>query len=59
MQLAEGVRERVRRTGAAPGLPFDHGRHEVITEPWPEAERRSIEAFTEAALRALYPAAPP
>jgi radical SAM protein with 4Fe4S-binding SPASM domain len=59
MLLAEGLRERVRRTASAPGLPFDHGRHEVITEPWPEGERRRIEAFTDEALRALYPTASP
>jgi radical SAM protein with 4Fe4S-binding SPASM domain len=34
----QGERERVVRVEAAPGTPFDHGRFEVIREPWPTAE---------------------
>jgi hypothetical protein len=36
--LREGKRERLVRTHAAEGAPFDYGRFEIITEPWPEAE---------------------
>lgn len=31
----EGMRERVVRVAAAPGTPFDHGRFEIVREPWP------------------------
>lgn len=33
----EGKRERVVKVEDAPGLPFDHGRFEIIEEIWPEA----------------------
>jgi len=36
--LREGKRERLVRTHAAEGKPFDHGRFEVVVEPWPEDE---------------------
>ncbi len=36
--LAAGRRERIVRTQAAPGEPFDHGRFEIVEEPWPEGE---------------------
>jgi len=36
MQRA-GLRERVVRVEEAPGLPFDHGRFDLVTEPWPPA----------------------
>ena len=36
--LREGRRERIVRTEAAPGLPFDHGRFSIVEEPWPEDE---------------------
>ena len=36
--LRAGQRERIVRTEAAPGLPFDHGRFAIVEEPWPEEE---------------------
>lgn len=33
----EGLRERIVRVEAAPGTPFDHGRFEIVREPWPTA----------------------
>jgi len=32
---AQGLRERVERVAAPPGLPFDVGRFEIILEPMP------------------------
>jgi sulfatase maturation enzyme AslB (radical SAM superfamily) len=43
--LAEGKRERLVRTKAPEGTPFDFGRFEIIEEPWPEedlARRRKL-----------------
>jgi radical SAM protein with 4Fe4S-binding SPASM domain len=34
----EGKRERLVRTAAPPGAPFDHGRFEIVQEPWPAEE---------------------
>ena len=34
-----GERERVVRVEAAPGTPFDHGRFEIVREPWPDREK--------------------
>ncbi len=31
---SRGLRERVRRIEAPPGVPFDHGRFELVVEPW-------------------------
>ncbi len=36
--LREGKRERLVRIEAAPGTPFDHGRFDVVLEPFPESE---------------------
>jgi radical SAM protein with 4Fe4S-binding SPASM domain len=36
--LREGKRERLVRTHAAAGDPFDYGRFEIVVEPWPEGE---------------------
>ncbi len=36
--LREGRRERLVRAEAAPGKPFDHGRFDLVVEPFPEAE---------------------
>lgn len=36
--LREGRRERLERTAPAGGAPFDHGRFEIIEEPFPEGE---------------------
>jgi radical SAM protein with 4Fe4S-binding SPASM domain len=30
----QGLRERVVRVEAPPGVPFDHGRFELVVEPW-------------------------
>jgi radical SAM protein with 4Fe4S-binding SPASM domain len=35
--LRQGLRERVVQVEAAPGHPFDHGRFEIVVEPFPEA----------------------
>ncbi|AKF08999.1 radical SAM/SPASM domain-containing protein [Sandaracinus amylolyticus] len=35
---ARGERERLVRVEAAPGAPFDHGRWEIVVEPWVEGE---------------------
>ena len=35
----EGKRERIVKTEAAPGAPFDYGRYEIVEEPWPEEAR--------------------
>lgn len=32
----QGLRERVVKVEAAPGLPFDNGRFEIVVEPMPE-----------------------
>jgi len=37
-----GIRERLVRTKAPEGAPFDHGRFEIIEEAWPEEERSPI-----------------
>jgi radical SAM protein with 4Fe4S-binding SPASM domain len=43
LELAkQGRRERLRKTGGAPGKPFDYARFEIVEEPWPEAELRRI-----------------
>jgi len=31
----QGERERIVRVATAPGTPFDHGRFEIVREPWP------------------------
>jgi radical SAM protein with 4Fe4S-binding SPASM domain len=31
-----GIRERLEKVEAAPNLPYDHGRFEIVEEPWPE-----------------------
>lgn len=31
---ARGLRERLEQIEAAPGTPFDHGRWEIVVEPW-------------------------
>jgi radical SAM protein with 4Fe4S-binding SPASM domain len=36
--LRRGRRERLERVAAPSGEPFDHGRFEVVEEPWPAAE---------------------
>jgi radical SAM protein with 4Fe4S-binding SPASM domain len=39
LELArQGLRERLVRTHAPGGLPFDYGRYEIIEEPWPVDE---------------------
>ncbi|MFO0591629.1 MAG: radical SAM protein [Polyangiaceae bacterium] len=34
----KGLRERLVRVEAAPGLPFDHGRFDIVVEPAPKIE---------------------
>jgi sulfatase maturation enzyme AslB (radical SAM superfamily) len=41
--LREGKRERLVRTAAAEGLPFDYGRFEIVLEEWPPGERERYE----------------
>jgi radical SAM protein with 4Fe4S-binding SPASM domain len=41
--LREGKRERVVRSHAAEGKPFDYGRFELVIEDWPEDERAHAE----------------
>lgn len=36
--LRRGLRERIVRVEAAPGVPFDHGRFEIVEEAWPPEE---------------------
>lgn len=31
----KGIRERLVRVERAPGTPYDHGRFEIVEEPWP------------------------
>jgi radical SAM protein with 4Fe4S-binding SPASM domain len=35
----KGERERIVRAERAPGLPFDHGRFEIVREAWPAGPR--------------------
>jgi radical SAM protein with 4Fe4S-binding SPASM domain len=44
MLLRRGRRERVVLAEGAPGLPFDHGRFEIVEEDWPLAERLRADA---------------
>jgi radical SAM protein with 4Fe4S-binding SPASM domain len=46
--LREGRRERIERVQAAEGLPFDHGRFEIIEEPWPADELARAQALGDA-----------
>jgi radical SAM protein with 4Fe4S-binding SPASM domain len=43
--LREGKRERVVRSRAAEGKPFDYGLFELVVEDWPEDERAHAEAL--------------
>lgn len=36
--LRRGIRERVVLIEGAEGTPFDHGRFEIVEEPWPDGE---------------------
>ena len=42
-----GKRERVVRTEAAPGLPFDHGTWEIVLEDWPADELARAQRLAE------------
>jgi radical SAM protein with 4Fe4S-binding SPASM domain len=48
VQRARGIRERLELVRAAPGVPFDHGAFELVTEPidapWPEPDRLRFSA---------------
>lgn len=41
--LREGLRERILQVARAPGEPFDYGRFECVTEPWPAEARARAE----------------
>ncbi len=43
--LSRGTRERLVRSKAAPGIPFDYGRYEIVEEPWPEVARERARAI--------------
>ena len=45
MLLRRGLRERVRLVDAGSGEPFEHGRFELVEEPWPEPERARAAAI--------------
>jgi radical SAM protein with 4Fe4S-binding SPASM domain len=48
--LRRGRRERIVRVAASEGVPFDHGRFEIIEEDWPAEElarARAVAAGTE------------
>jgi radical SAM protein with 4Fe4S-binding SPASM domain len=37
----KGVRERLVPVERAPNLPYDHGRFEIVEEPWPDGGREA------------------
>jgi len=43
---SRGLRERLVHAEAAPGGGFDHGRYEIVEEPWPEGDASVAEAYT-------------
>jgi radical SAM protein with 4Fe4S-binding SPASM domain len=45
--LREGKRERMVRTAPAEGKPFDHGRFDIVVEPWPEHELERARALVD------------
>jgi hypothetical protein len=45
--LREGTRERLVQVARPPGKPFDFGRFDCVTEPWPDEERRVAERIAE------------
>ena len=45
--LKDGKRERIVRTHAAPGLPFDHGLFEIVVEDWPADELARVQKIVE------------
>jgi radical SAM protein with 4Fe4S-binding SPASM domain len=45
--LREGRRERLVRTEAAAGVPFDHGRYEIVEEAWPPGELERARALAQ------------
>jgi radical SAM protein with 4Fe4S-binding SPASM domain len=45
--LRDGKRERIERTHAAEGKPFDHGRFEIVYEDWPEKELERARALVD------------
>jgi radical SAM protein with 4Fe4S-binding SPASM domain len=52
--LRQNVRERVVLAQAAPGLPFDHARYEIVREPWPADERAAVEALHQEVEREVF-----
>lgn len=51
--LGRGERERVVRVAAPAGLPFDHGRYEIVVEPWPEGELERARELAKTGVGAL------
>jgi hypothetical protein len=47
--LREGKRERLVRTQAAEGQPFDYGRFAIVEEEWPPGELARYAPATDAA----------
>jgi radical SAM protein with 4Fe4S-binding SPASM domain len=45
--LREGKRERIVRSQAAEGTPFDYGRFDLVVEDWPAAELERARAVAE------------
>ena len=45
--LREGKRERIVQTEAAAGLPFDHGKFEIVLEDWPAGELEKARGIAE------------
>jgi radical SAM protein with 4Fe4S-binding SPASM domain len=45
--LRQGRRERLVRVAQAPGVPFDHGRFEIIEEEWKPAELQRARAVAD------------
>jgi radical SAM protein with 4Fe4S-binding SPASM domain len=45
--LKRGRRERLVRVEEAPGESFDHGRFEIVEEPWPDVELERARAVAE------------
>lgn len=45
--LRDGKRERLVKTRAAEGMPFDYGLFEIVEETWPEQERADVLKWTD------------
>lgn len=56
--LREGKRERIVRTVAAGGAPFDYGRYEIVEEAWPAGELEQAQAIARTGCGLLMDAVP-